>query len=528
MDDKDLRSQLEGLFSDLPVPAEPSQPAHLETQLAGAQADIFHALAESAADGIVICNPEGRLTYVNRAGCALFGYSHERNEMIGLEMAALWSEEGREDLAQVMAQAMAGNWRGDVRQRRKDGSLFDATLTIFPIGERYEQPPAVAAIIHDISGRKWAGESLAREHDLLRALLDHIPDYVFVKDTKGCIVAHNAAYLRFGVTTTQGERIGKTDFDLYPRELAEQFHAQEQEIMRSGQPMIEAEEQGVDATGAPKWYLVTKLPLREAQGDITGLVGIVRDVTARKRAEAERERLLQEVQARAEELAVLNEMGRALTMMLDVDAVIENLYQYASRLIDTTNFYIALYRPESDQVLFPLAIENGQRVQQNPEWRMRQAGHGITEHVIRTREPLLIEENIAARLKELGIALIGRSALSWLGVPMTMGNRVIGVIAAQSYATPRLYNERHRDLLTAVANQAVIAIENARLFKETQARAEHEQKINAITARIRAGLTLDQVLSATVQEVGRALGTPRVAVWLEPMDNEPGNGRFQG
>jgi GAF domain-containing protein len=136
--------------------------------------------------------------------------------------------------------------------------------------------------------------------------------------------------------------------------------------------------------------------------------------------------------------------------------------------------------------------------------------------VIRTHAPLLIEENVNARLEELGIASIGQNALSWLGVPMTMGNRVIGVIAAQSYATPRLYNERHRNLLTAVANQAVIAIENARLFKETQARAEREQKINAMTARIRAGFTLEQVLQATVQEVGRSLGAPRVAVWLEP------------
>ena len=522
MGDKDLRSQLEGLFSDLNEPAGLGQPAPVEEQPAGVQAGVFYALAESTTDGIVICNPEGRLAYVNRACCALFGYNYEQNEMIGLEMEALWSDEGREDLAPVMAQAMAGNWHGDVRQRRKDGSLFDAALTVFPVVKEYEQPPVMAVIIHDISGRKWAAETLSPEHDLLRTLLDHIPDYVFVKDTQGRIVAHNAAYLRFGITITQGERIGKTDFDLYPRELAERYYGQEQGIMRSGQPVIEVEEQGVDSTGAPKWYLVTKLPLRDAQGTVAGLVGIVRDITARKQSEVERERLLQEVQARAEELAILNIMGRALTMMRDVEAVVENLYQYASRLIDTTNFYIALYRPESDQVLFPLAIENGQRVQ----WRMRQAGQGLTEHVIRTREPLLIEEDVSARMEELGVASIGRSALSWLGVPMMMGDRVIGVIAAQSYTTPRLYGERHRDLLTAVANQAAIAIENARLFKETQARAEREQRINAMTARIRAGFTLEQVLNAAVREVSETLGAPRVAVWLEPMGDEPGKGRF--
>lgn len=133
---------------------------------------------------------------------------------------------------------------------------------------------------------------------------------------------------------------------------------------------------------------------------------------------------------------------------------------------------------------------------------------GADRHVIQSREPLLIEENVTARLEELGIASIGRTALSWLGVPMTIGSRVIGMIAAQSDTTPRLYSERHRDLLSAVANQAAIAIENARLFKETQARAEREQMLNTITARIRAGLTLEQVLDATVREVGQTLGAP--------------------
>jgi len=400
--------------------------------------------------------------------------------------------------------------------------LFSDVGQITP-DQTSELAPAGAVLQEALeAGSPETDASLAQERNLLRTLIDHLPDYIFVKDTQGRIVAHNAAYMRLGGTPAPDERIAKTDFDLYPRQVAEQYYAQEQEIIQSGQPMLEAEMPGVDRTGAPRWYLTTKLPLRDSQGNVVGLVGIVRDITERKAAEAERERLLQEVQARAEELAILNVMGRALTMMLDVDAIMENLYQYASRLIDATNFYIALYRPESDQVSFPLAIENSQRVQ----WRMRQAGQGLTEHVIRTHEPLLIEENVDARLEELGVASIGQSALSWLGVPMTAGNRVIGVIAAQSYTTTRLYNERHRELLTAVANQAAIAIENARLFMETQARVEREQTLNTIAAHIRASFTLEQVLNTTVQEVAKSLGAPRVAVWLEPMGDKPGDGRF--
>jgi len=216
----------------------------------------------------------------------------------------------------------------------------------------------------------------------------------------------------------------------------------------------------------------------------------------------ENARLFQETQIHARELAVLNEMGRALTTMLDVDAVIESLYQHASRLIDTTNFYVALYYPEQDEVSFPLYAEEEQIRQ--PE--RRRSGKGLTEYVIRTREPLLVEENLIERLEELGIETIGQEAQSWLGVPMISGEQVIGVIAVQSYTTPRLYNERHRDLLSAIANQAAIAIENARLFEQAQARARREQILREITARVRGSTDPDAIVRTAVRELGTALG----------------------
>lgn len=374
MDDKDLRSQLEGLFSDLeePVGAQPVQPdswgdafapasalasalapAHKPPAAAkGAQAQvsIFDALAENAADGIVICNPDGRLTYVNRACCALFGYDpacvgrgdHAQREMIGLEFAALWPEEEGERLAQVLAQAMTGSWRGEVQQRRKDGSLFDATITVFPISDALEQPPALAAIIHDLTGLKKPEDALARERNLLRTLIDHLPDYIFVKDTEGRIVAHNAAYSRLGVIATPGERIGKTDFDLYPPETAKRYYAQEQQVMRSGQPLIEADEQGVDAKGAPRWYLTTKLPLKDAQGNIAGVVGIVRDTTDYKQAEIEREQLMEEIRASAEREQMLNAITTRIRLNVALDQVLDATVREVGKALDTPRVAIWL------------------------------------------------------------------------------------------------------------------------------------------------------------------------------------------
>jgi GAF domain-containing protein len=201
---------------------------------------------------------------------------------------------------------------------------------------------------------------------------------------------------------------------------------------------------------------------------------ILGDITRRVSGYIENRRLLQETQARAEELAILNEMARTLTAMLDMETVIENIYHHTSRLLDTTNFYVALYDAEQDEVSFPLYAE-GEQIRRAGR---RRVGKGLTECVIRTREPVLVKENLDQWLEEQGIEPIGREAQSWLGVPMMIGEQVIGVIAVQSYTTPRLYDEHHRDLLTAIASQAAIALENARLFQQTQASLEQVQAVH--------------------------------------------------
>jgi PAS domain S-box-containing protein len=220
--------------------------------------------------------------------------------------------------------------------------------------------------------------------------------------------------------------------------------------------------------------------------------------------------LFEQAQTRAEELAVLNEMSRTLTAILDVDAMIESIYHYTSRLMDTTNFYVALYEPQQDAVSFPLYAEGERTRRVGP----RRAGKGLTEYVIRTREPLLIEENVSAWLAELGCDLIGQEAQSWLGVPMTIGERVIGVVAVQSYTTPQLYDEHDRDLLSAIASQVAIAIENARLFEQAQARAERERLVRTITDRVRQGTDREAIMRTTLQELGQMLGASKSIVRL--------------
>jgi len=195
-------------------------------------------------------------------------------------------------------------------------------------------------------------------------------------------------------------------------------------------------------------------------------------------------------------------VSRDLAATLDVDTVISNLYHYVSRLMDATNFYVALYDPQREEVTFPLYAE-GEQVRRLLEGR--RAGSGLTEYVIRTGRPLLIPENIPDRAKELGCELIGQDAQSWLGVPMMIGQRVIGVVAVQSYTTPRQYNEHHRDLLTAIASQAAIAVENAHLLGQARVHADELAVINEIGQALTARLSVEEVVRDVHQAASRLL-----------------------
>ncbi len=212
---------------------------------------------------------------------------------------------------------------------------------------------------------------------------------------------------------------------------------------------------------------------------------------------------LNETQRRTEELAVLNEMSQSLTAQTTVDGVFQTVYDYLSRLMDTTHFFTVTYDEESDEVAVVLTASGNEL-----HWytEQRQAGHGVVEYLIRQQQPLLIPDNVGERFAALGIKEDDNLPESWLGVPITLGDRVLGVLGLQSYTTPRLYNEEHLSLLTAVANQAAIAIESTRLLENTTALAEEEQILRQITTRVSTAVDAESILRTAAEEIGRALG----------------------
>jgi GAF domain-containing protein len=218
----------------------------------------------------------------------------------------------------------------------------------------------------------------------------------------------------------------------------------------------------------------------------------------------------------------LQAVGQALSASLETNTILEAVYSQVSRLMPASSFYIAMYDPESDEVSFPLAIEDGERVQ----WRSRRLGNGLTEHILRTRSSVLMERDVGAHLRRLGIAQIGATAASWLGVPILAGEDSLGVIAVQSYDTPGVYDANHEQVLATIAAQAAVAIQNAHLYARTdEALARRVQELDSILRTTHEGILLldrDWRVLAANRELAGFLGLAQLELADRVLDTAQG------
>jgi GAF domain-containing protein/DNA-binding response OmpR family regulator len=176
---------------------------------------------------------------------------------------------------------------------------------------------------------------------------------------------------------------------------------------------------------------------------------------------SETKRLLAETDQRAAELAVVNEIGTALARQLDFTSIIELVGERVRSIFQARTMFIALYHEATGVISFPWEIEDGKRF----HTESFPLGAGVTSEVIRSRRPLLL--GTAAESDEVGAISVGSASESWLGVPILVGDRVLGVIGLESVEKDA-YDEADVRLLGTLASSMGVALENARLFDETK------------------------------------------------------------
>jgi len=186
----------------------------------------------------------------------------------------------------------------------------------------------------------------------------------------------------------------------------------------------------------------------------------------------ENARLLAAERRRVEELATLTEIGQALSSTLRVDEVLQLIYEQTRRVMHAEDMVI-MHCDEEQQELVCSLSTNPDDVVVGARFPLYT---GMSGYVVKHKKSILVQSDMAERMRELGIELVGQLASSWLGVPMLVDERVLGVIVVQHYTVPNIYEESQRVLLETIASQAAIAIENARLYDQAQQQiAERER-----------------------------------------------------
>lgn len=164
-----------------------------------------------------------------------------------------------------------------------------------------------------IAERRSAETALAEKHRLLLTVINALPDRIYVKDRESRFLLHNAAEARGMGLADDASLVGRSDADFYHEELADLYRKDEESVLATGHPLLDREEPGFDlATKRNRWLLTTKVPLRNAHGEIVGLVGLGRDITERKEADLVLRRQRLAMDAAMDGMAVLDDAGKFL------------------------------------------------------------------------------------------------------------------------------------------------------------------------------------------------------------------------
>ncbi|MEP7357451.1 MAG: GAF domain-containing protein [Anaerolineales bacterium] len=225
-------------------------------------------------------------------------------------------------------------------------------------------------------------------------------------------------------------------------------------------------------------------------------------------------RLFQEAQRRADELATLNDISRDMATRLDVAALSELVVDKLQQAFHSDNAYLALYDAATNQISIPYMLDAGE-VKSVDAFPL---GEGLTSLVIKSRQPLLINRDTNKRVAELGALTTGLPARSFLAVPVLAGETVLGVISVQDLQKEDAFDEAQIRLLTAIAANVGVALQNARLFEEVQRRAEQQATAAEVSQATISMLNPDELIVQSVELIrerfSRSAGVYYAALFL--------------
>ena len=405
----------------------------------------YQNLVETSHDLIWSVDAEARFTFVNRASREVYGYEPE--ELIGRSFFEILDPQHYQLSLKNFKDTIVGInelKEQETYVRHRDGRQLILSTNSIVLRDEQGNVMGVVGSSHDITARKRAEDKLKEERNLLRTLIDNIPDRIYTMDLQGRKTLSNIADLAASGGQTMDDVIGKTDFDAYPPALAQEFWKFNKTVLESGESLINYEEPGLDPDGNLVSILTTKIPLHDHEGNVVGLVGIGRDITERKQSETERQALL--------------EIMQGLANTKDLSELLKLVHHAIARVIYADNFFVVLQQKSTGLFEEIYSVD-----QYDPPAQPSKLENSITSYVFRSGTPLLLTHSLFDELAARGeVTLIGTDSPSWLGVPLKTSGRTIGVMAVQDYEHENRYSEREKDFLASIATQVALVIERKR------------------------------------------------------------------
>jgi sigma-B regulation protein RsbU (phosphoserine phosphatase) len=250
---------------------------------------ILQSLMEYIPDHIYFKDRESRFMRINRSHAILFALARPEQAVGKTDFDFFTPEHAQPayDEEQEILRSGAPVVNREQRVTLHDGRVYWVSTTKLPFRDQDDRIIGTFGISRDITENKRFEQALVDERNLLKTLIDILPSRIFIKDKDSNFIINNRAHLdRLGIET-QEQAVGKTTGDFYPGERGQQAMDDDLEVLQTGTPIIDREKTYLNRAGKPVWSLTTKVPLRDVEGKIVGLVGISHDITARKLAEQE-------------------------------------------------------------------------------------------------------------------------------------------------------------------------------------------------------------------------------------------------
>ncbi|HWR58604.1 MAG TPA: PAS domain S-box protein [Thermodesulfovibrionales bacterium] len=244
----------------------------------------FKNLVDSTLDGVYRVDAAGNFTSMNQAGARIFGHDSPE-EIIGRNALEYWRDTNDRDAfrEELKIRKAVSSWH--IKAKNKEGKPIELESSSRIIEDENGTFLGIEGILRDVTGRMKIEEALKESQQMLKTVIDTIPVRVFWKDHESKYLGCNKQFALDAGLEVPEDLIGRDDFQMGWREQAELYRSDDKEVMQSGIPKLNYEEPQTTPAGSSIWLRTSKIPLRDINGEILGVLGTYEDITESKKME---------------------------------------------------------------------------------------------------------------------------------------------------------------------------------------------------------------------------------------------------